>query len=157
MMVAKTVQPSDSDTLAVEGRNGEFETILKLTKALLLAEGERANYTFVSDLGVIIPLYVIVVHCKDLSLRLEALNILKRGRRREGLWDAEQVAKICERVLAIECGENYLNERLVAIRAVSVPVGVVDTEYSVELDFGVPGTDLGDLVLRTENLNLSSG
>jgi hypothetical protein len=156
-MVAKTVQPSDSDTLGVEGRNDEFETILKLTKALLSAEGESAHYTFISDLGVIIPLYVIVVHCKDLSLRLEALNVLRRGRRREGLWDAEQVAKICERVLATECGENYPNERLVAIRAVSVPVGVVDTKYSVELDFGVAGTDLGDLVLRTESLNLSSG
>jgi hypothetical protein len=160
MMVAKTVQPSDSDILAVEGRNCEFETILKLTKALLSAEAagrESPNYTFVSDLGVIIPLYVIVVHCKDLSLRLEALDILKRGQRREGLWEAEQVAKICERVLTMECGENYLNERLVAIRAVSAPVGAVDTEYSVELDFGIAGTDLGDLVLRTENLNLSSG
>lgn len=156
MMVAKTVQPSDSDILAVEGRNVEFETILKLTKALLSAEGESANYTFISDLGVIIPLYVIVVHCKDLLLRLEALKILKRGQRREGLWEAEQVAKICERVLTVECGENCLNERLMAIRAISVPVGVVDTQYSVELDFGVAGTDLGDLVLRTENLNLSS-
>jgi hypothetical protein len=156
MMVAKTVQPSDSDILAVEGRNVEFETILKLTKALLSAEGESANYTFISDLGIIVPLYVIVVHCKDLSLRLEALNILKRGQRREGLWEAEQVAKICERVLAMECRENYLNERLMAIRAISVPVGVVDTQYSVELDFGIGGTDLGDLVLHTESLNLSS-
>jgi hypothetical protein len=159
MMVAKTSQPSDSDVLAVEGRKDEFETILTLTKALLSAEAankENSNYIFVSDLGVIVPLYVIIVHCKDISLRLEALNILKRGRRREGLWEAEQIAKICERILAAECGENYLNERLVAVRAVSVPVGTVDTEYSVELDFGVAVTDLGNLVLRTENLNLSS-
>lgn len=44
--------------------------------------------TFTFNLGIIMPLYFICTRCRDPSTRGEALNMLSRCNRKEGIWDS---------------------------------------------------------------------
>lgn len=57
---------------------------------------------FSLDLGIIVPLYVIVSRCRDPSIRRRGLQLLASCNRREGIWDSTLSARVAERIIAIE-------------------------------------------------------
>jgi hypothetical protein len=61
----------------------------------------RDAFTF--EMGVIPPLYFTAIKCRDPVVRREAIRLLGLARpRKEGLWDARNLASIAERVVEIE-------------------------------------------------------
>lgn len=58
--------------------------------------------SFSMGLGIIMPLFVVCIHCKDYQVRREALHLLKICNRKEGLWDSYLAARTCEVLIAAE-------------------------------------------------------
>jgi hypothetical protein len=94
----------------VEGHdlNAPFQTIVTLARSLINASSTsaRTKANISSDLGLVSPLFVTISRCIVPALRCEALELLRAVPRREGLWDAEIVARIAIEVLGIEEREN---------------------------------------------------
>ena len=58
---------------------------------------------FTFDMGAIAPLYFVAVSCRDRKLRRKALSLLHSCvPRREGLWDADVMEYVAQRVVDIE-------------------------------------------------------
>jgi hypothetical protein len=81
-----------------------FQEILLLCGII---DGARITYTtdpqiidFSSELGIIAPLFFTVVKCQNPKIRLQALNMLSRAPRREGMWDAGVCALVAGKALA---------------------------------------------------------
>jgi hypothetical protein len=89
-----------------------FSSIVKLTSSLLLSESrpdldDRPTSTFTFEMGVIPPLYFTAIKCRHLPTRMAALSLLRASStRRENLWDARVMARVAERVIEIEHGEQ---------------------------------------------------
>jgi hypothetical protein len=58
------------------------------------------------DTGVLGPLYLAALRCRDPVVRWEAVELLKKRRSREGLWDSTLLATVAERVVRIEEGDS---------------------------------------------------
>ncbi|KAF7591086.1 hypothetical protein BBP40_001985 [Aspergillus hancockii] len=69
----------------------------------LLPRLSKSNIPIFSPcLGIVTPLYVTAVRCRDSTIRHRAIDILVRCRRREGLWDSDLAARIASQIAAIE-------------------------------------------------------
>lgn len=75
-----------------------FTYIVELASSLTLA----STASFSLDLGIIGPLYEVASRCRDPIIRREAIRLLKRTQRQEGVWNASLTAMVAERVVAIE-------------------------------------------------------
>lgn len=64
----------------------EFRMLVRLCRSLV-ADGKPAR-TFGVDLGVVAPLYYVCIKCTDVGVREEAVELLGRWPRREGMWDS---------------------------------------------------------------------
>lgn len=88
-----------NDNSAFVAFRDEFKIITNLAGTLIKAaeldlEREQTSLTFSTDLGLIGPLYYVCIRCQDHSVRQEAMALLLRCPRREGMWDTEAVAKM---------------------------------------------------------------
>ena len=73
--------------------SGEFQIIVNLSRSLIAAAEQdigsgKPALTFSTDLGVVAPLYYTCVKCTVKSLKREAMELLMRCPRREGMWDS---------------------------------------------------------------------
>ncbi|PVH81457.1 hypothetical protein DL98DRAFT_514620 [Cadophora sp. DSE1049] len=57
---------------------------------------------FAFDIGVIPPLYLVMIKCRDRRLRRQALHLLKEYPRREGVWDTVAVVHLGRWVISLE-------------------------------------------------------
>jgi hypothetical protein len=98
------------DQVEGDALNAPYHTIVTLARSLVNAnvtsKPARTKANISSDLGLVSPLFVTISRCTVPELRREALELLKAVPRREGLWDAEIVARIAIEVLGIEEREN---------------------------------------------------
>ncbi|KAM4056133.1 fungal zn(2)-Cys(6) binuclear cluster domain-containing protein [Hirsutella rhossiliensis] len=58
--------------------------------------------SFSADLGIVPPLFVVVTKCREPRTRRQAIQLLRSGSRREGIWDSELVAKVGEWIMQWE-------------------------------------------------------
>lgn len=58
--------------------------------------------SFCMGLGFVIPIYSVASACQCPVIRQQAIALLRRTSRQEGLWDSQLVATTCERIIAIE-------------------------------------------------------
>jgi hypothetical protein len=65
-------------------------------------DGPERLASFGFEMGVIIPIYVTALKCRNLQIRQRALNILSASPRREGFWDSRLAVKMAERLIKIE-------------------------------------------------------
>ncbi|KAL3451193.1 sugar transporter [Aspergillus insuetus] len=83
----------------------------------------RQTPAFTPEIGIVPVLYIIGVKCRHPLIRRNALNILRRHRIREAVWDSVVTARVVERVIQIEeGGEGREQERLVQ-SAANIPAG----------------------------------
>ncbi|KFY93715.1 hypothetical protein V500_03564 [Pseudogymnoascus sp. VKM F-4518 (FW-2643)] len=88
-----------------EAHTGEFAAIVALARGIMEADNNTVEVGMgrVSmDTGVLGPLYLVALRCRDSAIRREAIALLGRGVRREGLWDSSLLARVAERVVGIE-------------------------------------------------------
>jgi hypothetical protein len=151
------VEPDDPDL------NAPFETIITLTRSLIAAttSSPRSKASISSDLGLIGPLFITISRCKVPHLRLEALAFLKSIPRREGMWDAEIIARIAMGVLETEeknaADETELQEKLslefTAVRITSNEDITGDLTKKLVIDLDYHRTDSqGRRMVATERL-----
>lgn len=57
---------------------------------------------FALDLGVVPPLYLVMVKCRDPKLRREAMRLLEENPRREGVWDSVTTTALGRWVISLE-------------------------------------------------------
>lgn len=81
----------------------EFASVTSLAETLL-AKGSATNALphFTFEMGIIPPLYFTAINCRHPTLRRKAVSLLRQGSMREGLWDAEPMARVAERVIELE-------------------------------------------------------
>jgi hypothetical protein len=61
------------------------------------------SYThFQLEAGVMLPLFLTACKCRDMKLRMEALDLIQQGPEQEGLWERERLVKVAHRVMEIE-------------------------------------------------------
>jgi hypothetical protein len=101
--------------VAYDEFKGENFGILKLIEVLLQAHGDGGSpdsllsarsgppaAVFISSLGVISLLFEVATRTNDEQLRQEALSLLQRTNRREGIWDSRVAARLAERILQLK-------------------------------------------------------
>ena len=87
---------SSSDPFISESRE-----IIDLSK--LVAADPSFRKTFVFDCGIVPGLFIVVFTCLDMSMRKEALDVLRQiVPRREGVWDSSTLVRQGEMALQIE-------------------------------------------------------
>jgi hypothetical protein len=85
----------------------DYEVAVRLAELLQSEAGtreKRSAYpsTFLFDMEVVSPIYLVAVKCRSPSIRRRAIAVLKSSCRQEGLWDSNVVAAIAERVMELE-------------------------------------------------------
>ncbi|KAL3457533.1 hypothetical protein BJX64DRAFT_268673 [Aspergillus heterothallicus] len=84
--------------------------------------------TFSVNLGIIAPLFYCGLRCRDWLVRQEALLLLRRWRRQEGIWSSNTTARVLARLIDVESTgltpEDVIPEssRIEAVH-VDMPVG----------------------------------
>lgn len=85
-----------------------FSQIIALASRLLVSntsdrssdEGRSPFPTF--DMGILPHLYFVTSRCRHPLLRRQALDLLRRGPRQEGVWHRDMLANIGERIMNME-------------------------------------------------------
>jgi hypothetical protein len=85
----------------------EFRIIINLCRSLISAaesdtRAGKPTLTFSTDLGVIGPLYYVGVKCTDREIKKEAMELLRKCPRKEGMWDSETAVNLVSQFWAIE-------------------------------------------------------
>lgn len=107
-----------SERRIFEAYNADFHTIINLSRSLIAASEEdsksgRPAFNFSADLGITGPIYFCCVKAADPAIRTAALDLLRRCRRREGMWDSNSLVPIVEGYLEIEARHDALQEEIV--------------------------------------------
>lgn len=88
-----------------------YQSIIDISRTLINSRSPKDGFEFSADAGVISPLYFTAMTAPTEDLYQQAIDLLRRVKKREGFWDAEKVAVIAETVAqrkkAGETG-NYL-------------------------------------------------
>lgn len=140
--------------------NAPYRTIVTLARSLINASA-RTKANISSDLGLVSPLFVTISRCTVPALRREALELLNAVPRREGLWDAEIVARIASELFLIEgrenggvVGEGGLDMKVQELRIQKSEerFGEIESELKVDLDFERTHRGTGQREVVTETL-----
>lgn len=71
----------------------------------------RLPKNFGFETGVILPLFLVVVICRDITIRKDAIQLLRlAGPRRESVWDSAKCVEAGEQILKAEYGDGDINE-----------------------------------------------
>jgi hypothetical protein len=62
----------------------------------------RQRTSFCQDIGFIIPLYTVAIHCRDPEIRRKSISTLRSTSRQESIWNSQIIAKATERIMEIE-------------------------------------------------------
>jgi hypothetical protein len=124
-----------------------FRRIVRLAEALLEPGGVRDSRTssgsvtaaipcFSVETGVIPPLFYCSYKCRNWSIRREALSLLRRSHRQEGIWQTSEAAAVLERVIAIESeGLSPGNTVPESSRILTAQVKVVPNKPKIRLRY----------------------
>lgn len=83
-----------------------YERAVSLAETLTPSERDRnptlPASTFLFDMEIVSPLYLVAIKCRHPIIRRRAIALLRRYVRREGLWDSVKAAAVAERVMELE-------------------------------------------------------
>ncbi|CAG7976317.1 unnamed protein product [Penicillium salamii] len=86
--------------MAYDGYTEQFAHILEVAKETL--SYDTLAPTFSVNIGITAPLGLVILKCRDWAIRREAIALLRRSRRQEGIWSTDFVASVTERFTQIE-------------------------------------------------------
>lgn len=92
---------------------------------------------FAFDIGIVPPLYLVMVKCRDPRVRREALKLLEQNPRREGVWDSVAVTKLGKWVISLEeegarkfSGQSLSSPSNVTARGMSTSPSIITARAS---------------------------
>jgi hypothetical protein len=89
----------------------EFEQMIILAESIINSHNADNISALSFDMNIILPLMFLVLKCRVLRLRRQAVALLRRGPEREGIWRRESVIKVCEwKMMMEEQGRGQLAE-----------------------------------------------
>lgn len=94
-----------SEQCVFDAHLDHLKSIVSLSASLLEAPGSlEIRPSFSMDLGIIVPLYLTVVSCRDPAVRRQALSFLSRLSlsRQEGNWNANDASRVGRWVIYVE-------------------------------------------------------
>lgn len=85
----------------------DFQTVVTLSRSLIAAaeadlKSGKAPLNFSTDLGLVAPLYYTCVKCQLPKIRQEAMGLLERLPRKEGMWDDSSCVKLVKEFWKME-------------------------------------------------------
>lgn len=104
----------------------EFESIVTRVKELLKVtapitaahETERKashNFSFITDIGIIPPLYFVAVKCRVWTTRCQAIGLLADSAHQEGVWNGAIAAAAASEIMKLE-GQRCVREKVVYLK-----------------------------------------
>jgi hypothetical protein len=93
----RSIATAANDSAVFARCTNDFQTVVSLSKSLIAAaeqDSQRDNdkvaggLTFSIDMGVVAPLYYVCIKSVDVPLREQAIELLSRCPRREGMWNS---------------------------------------------------------------------
>ncbi|KAJ3455594.1 hypothetical protein MRS44_017076 [Fusarium solani] len=88
------------ETIDQEIAREDGERILQRAKVLIEMEHRRPSPVFAFN-GYLVPLLSLVcTYCRDVDVQYRAISLLRTVRRREGIWDSQEIADIYETMIA---------------------------------------------------------
>ncbi|KFY00847.1 hypothetical protein O988_03086 [Pseudogymnoascus sp. VKM F-3808] len=108
----------------------DFQIIIDLSRPLVAAAEQDAKdgkppLTFRSDFGLIGPLYYVCINCPTISLQTEAMELLLRCPRREGMWNSVMIAQMIQQYWELKA-KHEAQETDVEVDEFGFPVPFTD-------------------------------
>ncbi|KAE9379086.1 hypothetical protein N431DRAFT_553378 [Stipitochalara longipes BDJ] len=125
-----------NDHATFEPFTNDFRIVVTLCKSIIAAAEQdiklgRPALNFSTDLGIVGPLYYVCCRCRDLQLRTQALELLTRCPRREGMWDSEVGVRMIKEYWAIEERHQAFQKDSAAELGINIPLcEVVDLVFT---------------------------
>lgn len=111
--------PAGQGEMACDSALPQFKKIVALASTIAnkcstmsescVQKESNSEPSFTLEMVLIPAVYITGTKCRDPLLRREIISILRRNPRREGVWDSITAAKILERVMQIEEGEDAMD------------------------------------------------
>ncbi|CAG8890958.1 unnamed protein product [Penicillium egyptiacum] len=111
-----------------------FQRVFQLAESVLMCDNIDTP-TFSVNLGVIPPLCLLALKCRDPIVRQETLSLLGRSRRQEGIWSTSLIAFALQRVYDIECAGLWPGDPIPhtsRIRAMHVEVSPAESRLFIQ-------------------------
>jgi hypothetical protein len=100
-----------TDEMIYDDYTTEFSELISLAALLIkMIDSKSRTAKWIFDLGAIMPLYLIALKCRVSGIRRQALELLLRSPRREGIWDSILAGKMVGWVQKIE--EEMMEEEI---------------------------------------------
>ena len=96
-----------SSEMYFDGQQADFERLIALAHTVIDPDQtKRFGYDCLPDYSwgaaVIWPLYYTTLKCRSSATRYQALNLLKQGPMKEGMWERELAVQVASRVMELE-------------------------------------------------------
>jgi hypothetical protein len=122
------VHAIDTDEMVFDQFTEEFKDILNTSKTILGMTETSSNVpSFTLSLGVLRPLFLVGLKCRDVYIRREAIELLAAKPRREGLYDSGLCVKSAQWVEALE--DRY---RVAGIVPSWARIGAIAVNFGME-------------------------
>ncbi|KAJ5345732.1 hypothetical protein N7452_003736 [Penicillium brevicompactum] len=111
-----------------------YKVAIAMAESVLMSDNIEAP-TFSVNLGVIPPLSLIALKCRDWTTRSQLIALLRRSRRQEGIWSTNIFARVAQRAFDIETAGLYPGEHVpneARIRAIHVEVKPAQSKLHVQ-------------------------
>jgi hypothetical protein len=125
-----------NDSATFEPFTNDFRIVVTLCKSIIAAADQdvklgKPALNFSTDLGIVGPLYYVGCRCRDYSLRQQALDLLSKFPRREGMWDSEVGVRMLREYWAIEERHLAFQKNTAEDLGINVPIcEVVDLVFT---------------------------
>ncbi|KAL4746281.1 hypothetical protein BDW72DRAFT_185194 [Aspergillus terricola var. indicus] len=112
ILLSVRVQPLLQET-GYDAYFARFQRAVELAKQLLTAASSLEPMpTFTVNMGIIAPLFFCGFKCRDWLVRQQAVLLLRRWRRQEGIWSSGAAARVLTRVIEIETANLTPEDRI---------------------------------------------
>lgn len=125
----------DRDEVLADRFQEQYEIVVREAGKVIAYNmaAARAEVPFTFEMGLIPPLYLVALKCRDVSVRHQALSLLSRAPLREGLWKRQEALRVAQRVVYIETSGTELIAEGVVFRNARI----CDTQTKFTDDRGI--------------------
>ncbi|KAI0385584.1 hypothetical protein F5Y04DRAFT_188263 [Hypomontagnella monticulosa] len=145
MMKVWLLASTEVSDMVYDDHLADYEDTVSLACSVLdLMKGLGSTMSFSFEMGLILPLYAMVISCRYPVLRRRALTLLRQAPAQEGTWNRDLMARIAERVIEIEEGNDGfrsfdLEQGLVVLPPEEARVKIAAVSLETTLDNGRRG------------------
>lgn len=151
-LVVASVTMDEDEEAAYDDHTTAFAEIVALaTELTLIFQASKSTQsalpTLATDWGIIPPLFLTAIKCRDSIIRRSAVSLLDSWPHREGFWDSRLVSRIASQVIEVEEGGlEYVKDKAGVVRLTRITdvYGTIDDDQQIVSMTWIQMTDLGN-------------